>query len=204
MPPKTRLPRASHAERHWLPYAAHPSNPRHAWQRRVNAPHLIWRARRHLTNSAGGSRLRWSSLPTSRVWTTALISGAALVGSGFRDPVERGSPSPPLRPPLWCFPAFAEIDRLTSDPVPAKLVDADPEVPRTLVVPDRDLHDPEILSASVPGSRRTWTPDSCFSTRGSSRLRRNARRTVGIRAQRRRGTSRGRVRDLCSSTRSSA
>jgi hypothetical protein len=63
-----------------------------------------------------------------------------------------------LSPPLWWLPALRDVDRLARDLVPSKLVDADPEVPRTLVVSDRDLRDPEIITASdlpeLDGRRR--------------------------------------------------
>jgi hypothetical protein len=57
----------------------------------------------------------------------------------------RGSP---LRPPLWWIPACGDVDRLTCDLVAAELEDAYPELPRTLVVADRDLSDPEVISTS--------------------------------------------------------
>jgi hypothetical protein len=55
---------------------------------------------------------------------------------------------PPLRPPLRWVPAFGDVNRLTRDLVVSKLEDADAEVRRTLVVADRDLRNPEIISTS--------------------------------------------------------
>src|SRR5262249_16760366 len=42
--------------------------------------------------------------------------------------------------------AFGDVDRLARDLVPSQLEDADPEHGRTLVVADRDLRDPDIVS----------------------------------------------------------
>ena len=53
-----------------------------------------------------------------------------------------------MRPPLRRLPALGHVDRLSRDPVPAKLEDADPEAHGTIVVGDRDLGDPEITLAS--------------------------------------------------------
>lgn len=55
---------------------------------------------------------------------------------------------PPLSPPLWRLPTLAYVDRLTRDLLASKLEDAHPEVARTRVVADRDLRNPEIVSAS--------------------------------------------------------
>src|SRR5882672_5682753 len=55
---------------------------------------------------------------------------------------------PPLSPPLRRLPALGDIDRLTRDLVASELEDAHPEAPRTPVVADRDLRDPQIVSAS--------------------------------------------------------
>src|SRR5215217_4811130 len=51
---------------------------------------------------------------------------------------------PPLGPPLRRLPTLGDVDRLTRDLVAPELEDADPEVPRPVVVADQDLHDPEV------------------------------------------------------------
>jgi hypothetical protein len=52
-----------------------------------------------------------------------------------------------LSPPLRWLPALGDVDRLARDLVVSKLEDADSEALGALVVADRDLGDPDVLSA---------------------------------------------------------
>ena len=53
-----------------------------------------------------------------------------------------------IGPPFGRLPTLGNVDRLTRDLLASKLEDADPEVPRTPLVADGDLSNPEVISAS--------------------------------------------------------